>query len=121
MEGTVKFTGEFVDILCGIKPEYEALVTYEKGIKVLYVLLKKAMYGCVKSALLWYNLLVRSLRDMGFATNPYKPYMANCLIDGKQCTIAWYVDDTKISHVDPNVVTMIIEKMEAVFDKMTVT
>jgi hypothetical protein len=31
------------------------------------------------------------------------------------------VDDNKTSHVDPEVVTMIIRKMEAVFDKMTVT
>ena len=43
------------------------------------------------------------------------------MIDGKQCTIAWYVDDMKISHVDPNVVTMTIGKLEQRFDKMTVT
>ncbi len=30
-------------------------------------------------------------------------------------------DDTRISHVDPDVVTLIIEKLEARFDKMTVT
>jgi hypothetical protein len=42
-------------------------------------------------------------------------------IEGKQCTIAWYVDDTKISHVNPNVVSIIIGKIEAVFDRMTVT
>jgi hypothetical protein len=46
--------------------------------------------------------------------------VANCDIDGKQCTIAWYVDDTKISHVDPEVVTRIIEKIEDRFGKMTV-
>jgi hypothetical protein len=58
---------------------------------------------------------------MGYVLNPYEPCMANCDIQGKQCTIAWYVDDSKISHVDPDVVTMIIEKMDSVFDKMTVT
>jgi hypothetical protein len=57
---------------------------------------------------------------MGFVLNPYEPCIANCMIQGKQCTIAWYVDDNKISHVDPEVVTMIIQKMEAAFDKMTV-
>jgi hypothetical protein len=30
------------------------------------------------------------------------------VIEGKQCTIAWNVDDTKISHVDPAVVTSIM-------------
>ena len=38
--------------------------------------------------------------------------MANCMIEGKQCTIAWYVDDTKISHVDPKVVTRIFQELE---------
>ena len=35
------------------------------------------------------------------------------MIQGKQCTIAWYVDNNKISHKDPEVVTMIIYKIEA--------
>ena len=30
--------------------------------------------------------------------NPYNPCVANCMIGGMQCTIAWYVDDNKISH-----------------------
>ncbi len=42
-------------------------------------------------------------------------------IDGKQCTIAWYVDDTKISHKDDKVVTSVIELIEERFGKMTVT
>jgi hypothetical protein len=58
---------------------------------------------------------------MGFRLNPYNLWVANSEIDGKQCTIAWYVDDNKISHVDDTVVTNIIEKIEAKFGKMTVT
>ena len=42
-------------------------------------------------------------------------------IKGKQCTVAWYVDDNKISHVDDTAVTDIIEKIKAKFGKMTVT
>ena len=42
-------------------------------------------------------------------------------IDGKQCTICWYVDDMKISHVDPQVVSDVIGKIEGEFGKMTVT
>jgi hypothetical protein len=38
----------------------------------------------------------------------YDLCVANKIIDGKQCTIAWHVDDLKISHVDPNAVTSII-------------
>jgi hypothetical protein len=46
-------------------------VVYEYGVKVLYVLLLKAMNGCVKSALLWYKLLSGTLTDMGFELNMY--------------------------------------------------
>ena len=58
---------------------------------------------------------------MGFVLNPYDTCVANKMINGKQCTIAWYVDDNKISHVDPDVVTMIVAKIEERFGKMTVT
>jgi len=42
-------------------------------------------------------------------------------IKGKQCTVACYVDNNKISHVDDTVVTNVIEKIEAKFGKLTVT
>ena len=58
---------------------------------------------------------------MGFVLNPYDPCVANKIINGKQCTIVWYVDDNKISHVDAQVVTQIIELIEQHFGKMTVT
>jgi len=61
------------------------------------------------------------LVQMGFKLNPYNLCVANSQSKGKQCTIAWYVDDNKISHVDGTVVTDIIEKNEAKFGKMTVT
>jgi hypothetical protein len=38
-----------------------------------------------------------------------------------KCTIVWYVNDNKISHMDGKVVLHVIEKIEAKFGKMTVT
>lgn len=49
---------------------------------------------------------------MGFKINPYEKCIANKMINGKQCTIAWYVDHNKVSHEDPNVVTEIINEIE---------
>ena len=80
----------------------------------------KAIYGCVKSALLWYNLFSSTSQELGFALNPYDPCISNRIINGKQCTIAWYVDDTKI-YVDPEVVMSVVSTIEQRFDKMTVT
>jgi len=117
----MKFTGESVDMLCKLNPEHESLVVTENGVKVLYVCLIKAIYGCVKSAFLWYEMFSTRLQDMGFVLNPYDPCIANCMIDEKQCTVAWYVDDTKISPEDPRVVSMIIDHLEEHLGKMMVT
>ena len=40
------------------------------------------------------------------------------MIERKKCTIVWYVDDNKISHVDPKVIDRIILKIEEKFGKM---
>jgi hypothetical protein len=38
-------------------------------------------------------------------------------INGSQCTILWHVDDLKISHADPEVVTEMIDLLEKEFGK----
>ena len=39
------------------------------------------------------------------------------IINGKQCKIAWHVDDNKVSHKDKNIVTDIIKILEEHFGK----
>ena len=106
---------------CKMNEEYKQYVTFENGKKVIYVRLNKALYGCVRSALLWYEMLLGALKEMGFEVNPYEQCVANAMINGTQATIAWYVDDLKISHVQSEVVTDIIKELERRFEKMTVT
>ena len=57
------------------------------------------------------------MTEWGFEPNPYDPCVVNKIINGKQCTILWHVDDLKISHVDPEVVTEVIDMIEAEFGK----
>jgi hypothetical protein len=52
--------------------------------------------------------------------NPYDACVANKMIDNKQCTIAWYIYNTKISQVKPEVVTQVIKDIEETFGKMTI-
>jgi hypothetical protein len=113
--------GEFVDIMCSVNPNYKQHVKVINGKKVLYLHVLRAIYGCIESALLWYELFSSTLQGMGFKINPYDKCVANMMVNGKQCTIAWYVDDNKVSHMDPSVVTKVIEKVEEHFGKMTVT
>ena len=47
--------------------------------------------------------------------------MANLLVEGSQATIVWHVDDAKISHASPRVVTWILEEIEKWFGTLSVT
>jgi hypothetical protein len=87
------------------------------GSRVLYVELKKALYGTLKAALLFWKRLSNQLTSWGFKINQYDWCVANKIINGSQCTVIWHVDDLKISHVDPAVVSQIIDLLSGEFGK----
>ena len=41
--------------------------------------------------------------------------------DGNKCTIVWYVDDNKMSHVDPNVITAILKEIKKHFVDLVIS
>jgi len=98
---------------------YQPFIVYERGEPVLYVQLLKALYGTVWAARLFYEVLKKQLVDMGFKINPYDTCVANKMIEGKQCTMIWHVDDLKISHVSAKVVDEIIDQLDEKFGKET--
>jgi hypothetical protein len=79
---------------------YRKYLVNKKGKKVLYLCFQKALYGMMKSALLFYQKLVSELRSIGFIINPYEPCFANKIVDGNQLTLQWHVDNQMISHVN---------------------
>jgi hypothetical protein len=114
----VKFEGEIAEMLVKLDPKlYRKYVRDENGKSVLYVELLKALYGTLKAALLFWKLLSKKLVSWGFVINPYDWCVANKMIDGKQCTILWHVDDLKISHVSCKTVTGIIKLIDTEFGK----
>jgi len=114
----IRMVGEMVEQLLNINREkYEPYVAMEKGVKVLYCKLKKALYGTLQAAKLFWQELTGFLKDLGFETNPYDKCVANKIIDGKQCTIIWHVDDLKISHMDKAVVEEIVACINKRFGK----
>ena len=44
--------------------------------------------------------------------------MANKIINGEQFTIVWHVDDLKLSHKDPEVVTKMITYLKGLYEKL---
>ena len=101
---TMKIRGALVDILLEMDYEkYGSFVTKEKGNRILYVAMSKALYGMLDSAILYYRKFRKDLEDHGYEVNPYDPCVANKRIDGKQHTVCWHVDDLKASHVHAKV------------------
>ena len=118
----VVFEGAMVDPLLRTDPLYEPCVHINKaGKKMLYVRLIKAMYGCLKAARLFYDNLAAQLKNMEFTINMYDLCVANKMIDGKQYTVTWHVDDLKISHVDTKVIDKVVQKLETRYGNLTVT
>jgi Reverse transcriptase (RNA-dependent DNA polymerase). len=59
---------------------------------------------------------------MGFQVNPYDPCVMNRNIQGSQCTIAWHVDDLKISHKSQAaVVDRILRCLSDIYGDLSIT
>ena len=100
----MKIRGALVDILLEMDYEkYGAYVTKENGRNVIYVAMSKALYGMLDSAILYYKKFRGDIESCGYVVNPYDPCVANKMINGKQHTVCWHVDDLKASHADKKV------------------
>ena len=117
----MKLEGELAELLTRVDPrKYRKYQTTEHGKTVIYVELKKALYGTLQAAKLFWELFSKYLVDeLGFTINPHDKCVANKIINGKQCTIIWHVDDAKISHVEQRVVDDIIESLQKRFGQET--
>ena len=109
-----------MDVMCEVNPKQKGNVRVKNGVKVLYLHLLKVLYGCMESALLWYDIYSKTLKSQGFLINPYDRCIEHSTIQDKQCTILWYVEDKKVSHVDKYVNKKVIETISKHFGNLTV-
>ena len=115
----MKMRGKLAELMVLMAPEiYRKAIILEHGKPVLYVRLLGALYGQLKAALLWYKKLVSDLEEKGFVINPYDACVANKMINGKQMTQTWHVDDIKISHVDPEEVTLMMDWLKTKYEDL---
>jgi hypothetical protein len=116
----VRLTGKMVELLLKIIHElYESYLVCEQGEMVMYVKLLKALYGTMRAAQLFWERLSKQLVDWGFTPNPYDLCVVNKMVDGKQLTVVWHVDDLKILHVSTKVVDDLITNLDSKFGKET--
>ena len=69
------------------------------------------------SAILWYKKFRGDLEAIGFDFNEYDPCIANCIVNNKQQTIRFHVDDIKSSHVDKEVNDKFLAWIERTYGK----
>jgi hypothetical protein len=86
----------------------------------MIVQLKKALYGCVESAKLWYDLLSSTLLENGYAVNPLDPCIFNKSVNGNQCTVVVYVDDFFVTSKDPSMIEDLERILKHKFKDLTV-
>ncbi len=115
--------GELAELMAAVAPEiYRKYITYGKdGKAILYVTLQKALYGTLKAALLFYRKLVSELKGRGFKINEYDPCVATKMVNDEQMTITWHVDDLKISHMDREVVSEVVEWFKSIYGNVRVS
>ena len=104
----IRLHSEFIDIMCDVNPQYRKYITHKKGKKVLYLHVIQSSYVCIEESIFWYDFSENTLQDVGFKVNSYDICVTSKEIDSKQCTVAGYVDDKVIGHMEPVVNDTII-------------
>jgi ribonuclease HI len=83
------------------------------------VKLTRALYGCVQSALLWFNKLKDTLERAGFVANAYDMCVFNKMHKGKQITVAFHVDDLLVTSESDDAISHLIADLESKFTAVT--
>ena len=105
----VVFRGTLEEMMVADDPAlYRPFMSYETEKLVLYIRLQKALYGCLKIVLLFYEKLVGDLEAYGFRINSYNPFVSNKMLGGEQLTVCCHMDNLNISCVDANKVKKMI-------------
>jgi hypothetical protein len=79
----LKVTGGLARLLIQVCPDvYAQYMVIENQKEVIYLLLTRALYGCLLSALQFWKHLSANLQSHGYVLNAYDPYVANKEIEG---------------------------------------
>lgn len=105
------------DVIGRIDPTYRNYAT-KKGTTI--VRLKKALYGCKESGLLWYETLSEFLKSEGYIANPYDKCVLNASQNGVQITVVIYVDDLMITSNDDNQIEALLNSLRTRFKEISV-
>ena len=113
----MKLNKFLTSVLCKIDPTYEKFVRKDG---TCVVKLKRALYGCIESARLFYDKLKTDLEKLGFSVNPLDMCVFNRKEkDGSQSTIACHVDDLFLSAKDEGMLDVLCTEIENIYPGST--
>ena len=110
-------TKEVSEILCEVCEDYKA---YRRDNGTIIVQLQKALYGCIQSAVLWYEELSSTLEGLGYSKNPYDTCVFNKVSDGVTNSILVYVDDLLLTSAKQSNLDMVAQALRERYGGVTV-
>jgi hypothetical protein len=98
----MRLRGKLAELMVQVAPEVcrKRVFVNKEGEIILRVKLQNALHGILKAAILFCKKLTKDLIGIGFKLNPCDPCVANKMVNSKQMTLCWHVDNMKISHFD---------------------
>ena len=117
----VMVDGALVDILVRSNLKYKEFIhTTKSGKQIVYLRLKKALYGTITAARLFWENITGKLSKFDFEANRYDNCVMNMDIEGHQCTVLWHADELKISHKHKHMVHRVLKYLEDAYGALSV-
>ena len=105
-----------VDMLCKIDNTLKDKVVQTKnGNKFMFGKLDKAVCGTLLGAILFYEKLAVQLHEWGYIMNPYDACTFNKMVNGKQITVQFFVDNLHISCENMDTIDGLIKDLNQKF------
>jgi hypothetical protein len=105
------------EYLVQINPKYGQ---FREANGTITVHLKKALYGCVESASLWYHNLSASLKGLGYVRNEIDICVYNKQDKyGVQCTLCIHVDDLLITSKSKSMISDLTDGLKTRYGEIT--
>ena len=82
--------------------------------------LNKALYGCIESAVLWYEELSQTLISLGLTRNDTDPCVFN-LSGNKRLTVTVYVDDLMIMSNNVRTIDWLLTELTRKYEQLKIT
>jgi hypothetical protein len=115
----MKLNKSLSKIMIELFPSYQAFKNPTTN--QIVVRLKKALYGCIQSSLLWYRHLRKTLENYGLIVNFYDECVFSMSNEHEELTVLVYVDDLMILSSSETVSSNFVEYMRSKYNEIQVT